>query len=506
MKHSTCTLIISFALLLPCIAQPGFNKIFKSAYPKGELYDMIVHNDTIIGYGVAFSDTVEWKQGLLLVKIDSSGNLLTSNLVLAPEGDFYSIHYFWGKIAATPGGGYAMTAAPFYSNSAVLIKTDADLEVEFVKEYGDTVNLSNYRYEIMPIEDGYLLYGAIQRTNFQDNAFVRKVDSLGETIWFNYYGAYEDDGAMLDVQPIDGQTVVAASVDQTGNNGSRSTLRIIDLDGNVLKSWASGPDPEVGYFRKVMVLPDGAGFLTYGVRIVQVIDPNNRIAQPAIARFDADLGLQWVKHYGKKYNFSAAFEYFDIEPTIDGGYIAAGRNDINLPNDIDPPTGSLLKFTADGDSLWSRYDTGPYSVSYINNHFFGGVGVLSSGNIIAGGTATLGMDNNLWLVKVTNDGCMDTIMCEPITGIVERAQKEKEVMKFYPNPASQSVTVELPSALEAVEISIYDLQGRAVSRQTFRDAPAKVEWPTGHLPTGIYILTAQCPGGILGQGKLVIQQ
>lgn len=480
------------------------NLILDTEYPRKRMYDMIVDNDTIVGLGMAYGDSTFSQQGILLVKFDSSGQLLASNLILDELGDHLAVSYFWGKTCKSSNKGYAFTAATFYRNSAVLIKTDADLEVEFIKEYEDTVNLSNYRYEIMPIEDGYLLYGAIQRPNFQDNAFVRRVDSLGETIWFNYYGAYEDDGAMLDVQPIDGQTVVAASVDQTGNNGSRSTLRIIDLDGNVLKSWASGPDPEVGYFRKVMVLPDGGGFLTYGVYLISVIDPSNKLVQPAIARFSADLDLLWVKHIGKTYYLSGALEYFDIEQTSDGFFIAAGRSFINGPNDTHPSTGSLMKFTEYADSLWARYDTGPYPLNYINQHFFGGVGVLSSGNIIAGGTATLGMDNNLWLVKVTNDGCMDTIMCEPITGIVERAQKEKEVMKFYPNPASQSVTVELPSALEAVEISINDLQGRAVSRQIFDEMPIRVELPTGHLPTGIYILKAHGPNGTLGQGKLAI--
>ncbi|MFQ6606019.1 MAG: hypothetical protein ACE5D8_10805, partial [Fidelibacterota bacterium] len=156
---------------------------------------MIIDNDTILGIGVGFSDSIEWKQGIVLAKFDSSGNLLNSKIILDSLGDKFAVDKHWGKIIKTTDGGYAMTAATVYRKSAFLIKLSHDLEVEFIKEYPDTVNLANYSYKLLEISDGYLLYGFIQRPNFLDDAFIRRVDKQGNTVWFNYYGNYtQEDG------------------------------------------------------------------------------------------------------------------------------------------------------------------------------------------------------------------------------------------------------------------------------------------------------------------------
>jgi hypothetical protein len=78
--------------------------------------------------------------------------------------------------------------------------------------------------------------------------------------------------------------------------------------------------------------------------------------------------------------------------------------------------------------------------------------------------------------------------------------------RFYPNPASQSVTLELPPGTGEVHVSIYNLQGRLVVNQVFEDAPIKSDLSISFLPTGIYFITAQSPGKQLGQGMLFVQQ
>ncbi|HFA50051.1 MAG TPA: hypothetical protein ENJ95_13665, partial [Bacteroidetes bacterium] len=167
----TCTkkfLLLFFLFVYTSVdGQPGFNMLHDLDLPTNHLRKMLVHNDTVIGYGLAYpSDTVGSRQGLLLTKFDSNGVLLKSNLLLEPFGDFYSIGKNWGDITTTFDGGYAMTASALVGNSAYLIKIDHDLEVEFIKEYPDTVNLSNFSYKVLETKDGYLLYGDIQMPDF----------------------------------------------------------------------------------------------------------------------------------------------------------------------------------------------------------------------------------------------------------------------------------------------------------------------------------------------------
>jgi hypothetical protein len=487
------------------MAQPGFNLIHKTDFPRNRIYDMLVDNDTIVCFGVAYPDSTFSQQGVLLVKFDSSGNYINSNLILDSLGEHLTAYYNYGGLAKGHGGGYALTAATFGRNSSLLIKTDDNLQVEFVKEFEDTVNLSNYRYHIaQKAKDGYLLYGAIQRPNFLDNSFIRNVDGQGNTVWFNYYGHYNQEGAILDLKVIDDSTMIAASVGKYGDI-YRSNLRIIDMDGNELDFWVSEPEPAIGYLRKVMVLPNGAGFLTYGLFPAEIINDQNRLSLPALARFNNDLEIVWIKHLGKKYNLGSLFGFMDIEPTLDGHFVGAGIGKDVLPDGSNISTGWLVKFTEFGDSLWGRYDSGPYPEEFINGHIFNGVGTLSSGNIVAGGMAILGWDENIWLVKVTTDGCMDTILCEPITGIVEQAKKEAAKMKVYPNPASGSVTVELPPGAGQGEILLHNLQGGLVLREAFNNDDPYLQDLSGQA-AGVYFMELRTIGGTIGWAKVIVQR
>jgi hypothetical protein len=61
----------------------------------------------------------------------------------------------------------------------------------------------------------------------------------------------------------------------------------------------------------------------------------------------------------------------------------------------------------------------------------------------------------------------------------------------YPNPASSAVTLEyeLPSGLDAVELTIYDLSGRSISSQTLEPTPGRnsLTLPTETYPPGVYL-------------------
>mgnify|MGYP006897145780 CR=1 FL=1 len=84
--------------------------------------------DNIVGYGIGFSDTVEWKQGLIFSKLDSSGALLKSTFLLDSLGEPLAVDKHWGGIIETKNGGYAAIGATVGRESAFLIKLDQNLE------------------------------------------------------------------------------------------------------------------------------------------------------------------------------------------------------------------------------------------------------------------------------------------------------------------------------------------------------------------------------------------
>jgi len=481
-------------------AQPGFNLPLDMGYPLNHLRDMIVHNDTIIGYGIALDDTIQWKQVLILVKMDSSGNIVGSTMIQDSLGDKLAIDKDWGKIIATSDGGYAMTAATVNRNSALLIKVNGDLEVEFIKEYQDTNLLSNFNYKILEIAGGYLLYGSVQDMDIVDRPFVRRVDKEGYETWNNLYGNPNYWGNILDVKMLNDSVLVAGSVHLTTSDlfgPSRTSLYFIHIDGTLLDEWHSPPDPSIGYLRKLIVLDDG-GLLIYGLTIIDKIN-TTYVVQPALSKLDQDLNIKWTKKYGRIAGISAQITFHDIEPTIDGNYTAAGESSVQMGSDPSLRSGWLMKFSPEGDSIWSRYDRAPFPPHFGNDNFFGGVGVLSSGSIVAGGTATEGPDRYIWLVKVTNDGCLDTLFC----GLVPVHDPSPQVdITVFPNPCRESVNITLTDYLPRdAKAVLYDATGQRQKVQ-----PLHTGWNTlllDGLQKGLYFYEIREGGVLLKSGKLV---
>ena len=73
-------------------SQP-FSLPINLSYPLNHFRDMIIDQDTIIGYGLGFSNDSIPQQGLLLSKFDSLGNHLFSRMILDPEEEPLFIDY-----------------------------------------------------------------------------------------------------------------------------------------------------------------------------------------------------------------------------------------------------------------------------------------------------------------------------------------------------------------------------------------------------------------------------
>ena len=458
---------------------------------------MIVDQDTIIGYGLAYADNTYSQQGLVLSKFDSSGNHLFSRMLLDPLGEHLSISYNWGKITKTRDGGYIMTAAPTHGDAAWLIKVDHQFEVEFIKEYLDTINRSHFRY-IAPIElsNGYLLSGAIQRPNYLDNSFARRVDQQGNTVWFKYFGDYDVGNVFNDMAKINDTLFVGFSTTETSPSNAFSLVQYIDLSGNIVRSWQSELNPEVGFARKILPTPDG-GAIIFGLYPVEFIG-ETLIVQPTLAKLDTGFQIEWLRHFGLEARLGADVTFWDIEPTSDGNYIGAGESFVKIPGTPTRRVGWLHKFSPQGDSIWENLIDAPFPLVNTNQGTLAGVGELSSGSIVAAGETINGNQRYIWLVKVAADGCLDTL-CSMVTAAEEVVAAGDTPFSLYPNPTSGPFTLAwagVPPGREAI-LQLLDATGRVVWRQ-HRQWQQQIELEVGTLPGGVYFLQVRT-----GQGSWV---
>lgn len=457
-------LYFAFCFILPVAlpAQEAWNVIPELSYPQSDITDMILDDDRIILYGDAFNNSVEWMQGLIVAKLDTFGNVIHQKFILDSLGDKLAVSDDWGKIICTSDGGYAATAATVFRKSAFLIKLDSALEVEFIREYPDSVNLSNFDYKPIEAPGGYLLYGSIQAPDYYGRGFVRYVDLEGNAIWEVLFENAFFGNRILDMARVSDSVFVCVTVEGLSPGGinvlqsGRSGIYHINLYGEILDAWQSEPEPEIGYLRKVVPLEEGS-LITYGLSPKEIVG-TTRYVQPTLAGFDVDFSVIWVQNFGNIRRLAANHTFWDFAPTVDGNYVGAGRIGVKTGTEPSRAHGWLFKFSPQGDSLWGRHFPTPFPDYFPHGGALYGVGVLPGGNIVAGGQAADSQHRYAWIVKMTNDGCMDTLFCE-VTSTEDMPEPEIPAnVEIFPNPARDYLTVAAGERVSSVRL--FDTMGR----------------------------------------------
>lgn len=480
-----------------------YNMATSLPYPRSNFEQFIVIEDTLIGYGTCFNNDTEWKQGVVVAKLDSSGNILKHNFILDAQGDLLATDKAWGNIIHTADGGYAAIAATVGRKSAFLIKMTNGLQVEFIKEYPDTVNLSNFFYKLLETPEGYLLYGSIQRPDYYTDGFIRHVDKQGETIWIKNFDFSQFSTTVINIQKKTDSTYIASFVSTTSiqENVGFSAFMVFDINGDESAFWQFPVESVVGANRKIIVTNEGE-ILAYGIFKVGIIGSTPQY-QSTLLRFDDQLTPVWVSHFGRIGSLNASILLWDFAPTLDGHYIGAGETLVKDGNDPTRRVGWLYKFSIDGDSIWERKINAPFlPLYYTNSGFFAGVGVISSGSIIAGGSTNEGNTQYCWLVKVTNDGCLDTLFCQPVSTVAQPNNKPFQV-DIYPVPASSYFNIQSP--VEISQVTVINALGKLVLKRQNVGKFITIDLPTS-LPAGIYFVEIQDEYGNSIQKRVYINK
>lgn len=508
MKYIYTIIFLSFISFT--IAQSTFNKIINLQYRNVSMYDFLVHNDTLVGYGLTRANSTDLStQGVLFVQLDADGDTLKTRIITDTTEDLLSISAFWGKIVATPDGGYAATTAPFVKNEAWLIKLDAELKTEFIKVYGDTVNLANFAYTPFVVEDGYILYGYTQGPDFYSDGFIGLVDKKGNRKWTNYdvNTTYYNDA--LDVGIYNDSLLVYISTNGLTPSGTavhiyRSLISLIDYEGELQHTWQSEGNPEIGFLLELEVEEDG--ILLYGLYIAEYVG-DVPLYQATLSKISRDLTeIYWVKHFGPKKTLVSDNGFFKIFPTKDGHYVGAGAVSYRPQGSNQTARyGWLYKFSSDGDLIWelkvpppAEFDLGAWDEAAS----FYGVGVLPDSSIVASGI--LRDKDGLqfpWLVKVTNDGCLDTI-CPDIQTSTPSIVLETG-LDIYPNPASDYIFIQHTEALRRIQLV------DAIGQQIWLEQPYQGQYQLdlpANLENGIYFILAEDKTGQRFRQKVVVHR
>jgi len=408
----------------------------------------------------------------------------------------------WADMIHTADGGYAMTAGSVTRNDGAFVKLRSDLSVEFVREYRDTVNFVEFYNAVIELPDGYLLGGYVQNPNYLIEPFLRRVDQQGNTVWFSYFGEY----VITDIFTCNyriNDTLIAFAGSHRPPPGTEAEhspwVALINLDGEIVKEWRPHPS-EVPIGGILNILPAGSeSWFIRGNNVVGEGPQHNY--EPYFAVLDTNFQVKTWRPYDVPRSYLNYF--WDIEPTFDGNFIAVGEVGALNPN-TEPAQvyGWLYKVSPSLDSLWSQRMIPPKTGT--KGGYLGGVGVLSSGNMVAGGYAPLGNNVYGWLVKFTPDGCVDTILCNTVPAWeAEELELREPPMRVYPNPTAGRFFVELPEGSGPVRVQVLSPDGRIVLGQVLSGSG----WIdlTG-LPPGLFVCRVTDATGVRLVTKLVVSR
>ena len=226
-----------------------------------------------------------------------------------------------------------------------------------------------------------------------------------------------------------------------------------------------------------------------------------------LSKIDANFNSVW-KHY---FFQPGGLKIGNLRELPDGSLICCGWDNNNPPlyNDY----GFIAKLDSSGNLLWKhKYHKDTLWVNYLRD-----IQPTLDGGFIAVGlsrdTIRCIEDSlitpDLWVIKVDRNGCLGADSCGLDTGIEQEVEETALSISLYPNPASDylGIAITAPAAVggdNPWRVCLYDLLGRRVLQAALDGTNGGVI-SIASLPAGLYVVEIgqQNDTRVLARAKVV---
>ncbi len=354
------------------------------------------------------------------------------------------------------------------------------------------------------VDGGYIIAGRSGTANGDVTVnhgsldyWVVKLSSAGEIEWQKSFGGSSIDLAYSIYQTKDGGYIVAgesSSLDGDVKNGHGSSdywILKLDFEGKIEWQKALG-GTGIDRANDIHQTSDG-GYIVIGQS-----RSNSGDVTGGHGGYDfwaiklSDTGdIEWQKAMGGTgEDYGRA-----IEQTNDNGYILIGQTQ-SINGDVLNNDGGadiwVLKLTETGGIQWQKTLGGSLAEhgeaiqqTYDGGYILAGDAWSNNGDV----SGVLGK-NDIWVVKLSPES----------SSAVEVASSP---IQIYPNPAQKSITLTIPAEDPTLNLSIFNLQGQELSRQTLANGGnANIT----SLPDGLCLLVATMSSGKVFTGKFTKQE
>ncbi len=506
-------IVIFLCVVTPALGmtQPGFIKVYDDSIPDKTLFrDMVVDKDTVVLYSVAWDG--EGRQGMRFYKMDSLGNILSmKSYIDTSEWLVYSSGR--KKIIATSDGGYAITGGIFSSlGPPYLLKVHHNLELDILKKY-PSGNMSGGNSLVQMPDGGYMvLCWNVDNANNTKYSMVIRTDAEGEELWRKTYPVMDIRVLTVDLKKIDSNTFwVLAARSEILNfpnqvTWSNAYIFAIDSLGELKWDWEAKASDNIAWAWDCDLLDDGGMFCIGGTWEELSNSPGSYRSRPQIFRLDSDKNVVWQHIYSELYGASQYYRQMVKLP--DNNYLVTGEMFPSFTPDGLPTAamrGVHLKISPEGDSIWLRQDS-VYENNTTKKVVIRGTGLLSSGSIVSMGTINTNTGPYGFLIKLSPNGCVDTLHCWPVANEPEIPGR-RQALSVYPNPANDYVILSnngVPFRKRS-SIQLIDGLGRTVAR-IFPQGEADIRIDVANRPAGVYFYRYLVDGMEESVGRIVVEE
>jgi hypothetical protein len=443
-----------------------------------------------------------------------------------------------------------------------VLKLDSGGNLEWKKTYGGTD--LDVGYAIQQCNDGgYIMAGTVfskdgdvSGHHDDDDAWVVKLDNQGNIEWQRALGGSGWDEARCIQQTTDGGFIMAGwsgslDGDVTGNHGALD-FWLVKLNPTGAIQWQKSLGGSSIDMARSLKATDDGGYIVAGQTMSNdgQVSGNNGNDDYWVVKLDSFGAIEWQNTLGGTGS--------DIGQSValcnDTGYYVVGTTGSANNGDVMGYHGGLdvwvVKLSKLGEIEWSLALGGSEP-----DHGYAISKTIDDGCIVAGSTESQDGDvqgndggADLWVIKlseggiiewqktlggtqaeqgfdinqVSDDGFIATGFTRSNDGDVTdnsggkdywviklapesspTTQPTTQPLNLYPNPATQSITIQIPESESTLNIQITDLLGRELGRQTIPNG-GTVDIET--LPNGLYLVLASTESGEVFLGRVCKQE
>ncbi len=465
-----------------------------SASSNGDVFGHLGANDFWI-IKLSSTGSVQWKK-----IYGGTGNDIAQSIKQTSDGGYI-------VVGDTDSNNYDVTGNHGGFSDGWVVKLSSFGSIQWQRALGGS-KWDDFLSVEQTSDNGYIMTGRsdsfdgdLTENKGLTDLWVVKLNESGAIEWQKTYGGSKDDlGSSVKQCPDGGYVIVGETAstdgDVTWNNGNVD-FWILKLAADGTLEWQKTYGGQSADLGSDIALTDDGGYVVTGY--VGSHNTGDVTGHSELAYYDAWVlklsstgELEWQKTVG-----GTGYEYARaVIVANSGGYVVAGSTS-STDGDVSTMYGLrdfwVFKLDEAGQLVWEKSYGGTkaehcFSIANTTDNGFIMTGYAWSTDGDVSGAVNLGR-NEYWIVKLSPESTSPTDNLSPIENILE----------IFPNPARHQASVHVPSASGQLQVTVSDMQGRAVTRQAIANGGAL---DVAQLSSGLYQLAVAVEDGRVFWGKL----